>query len=162
LWSKALETSAAANSTLKLWDAAFPAGSDGVRFLRMKITYLSTGVLIDDNTYWLPGAGGNKSLMQLPEAKIVAQMMKSSNGKFTIDVANSGDVAAFFVRMKVVTAATGEIVSPVFFDDNYIVLLPGEKRSMTVDINALPPAQKNTPLMLEFKGVNLPPTVIRL
>jgi len=162
LWAKALETSAAANSTLKLWDAALPADDDGVRFLRMKITYLSTGVLIDDNTYWLPGAGGNKSLMQLPEAKIVAQMMKSSNGKFTIDVANSGDVAAFFVRMKVVTAATGEIVSPVFFDDNYIVLLPGEKRSMTVDINALPPAQKNTPLMLEFKGVNLPPTVIRL
>lgn len=162
LWAKALETSAAANSTLKLWDAAFPADGDGVRFLRMKITYLSTGVLIDENTYWLPGDGGNKSLMQLPEASIVAQMMKSTNGRFTVDVANSGDVAAFFVRTKVVTASTGAIVSPVFFDDNYIVLLPGEKRSITVDINSLSPEQKNTPLMLEFKGVNLPATLIRL
>lgn len=162
IWIKALETSAAANTAVKLWDAVSPAGEDGVRFLRLKITYLSTGVLIDDNTYWLPGAGGNKALTELPEAKVVAQMMKSSNGKFIVDVANSGDVAAFFVRMKVITAASGELVSPVFYDDNYIVLLPGEKRSITVDINLLAPSQKNTPLMLELRGVNLPATVIRL
>ncbi|HUW93620.1 MAG TPA: glycoside hydrolase family 2 TIM barrel-domain containing protein [Bacteroidales bacterium] len=162
LWVKSLETSAAPNSILKLWDGEFPVGNTGVSFLRLKITYLSTGVLIDDNTYWIPGIRGQQSLMELGEAKIVAQMMKSSKGKFIVDVANSGDIAAFFVRMKVITAATGELASPVFFDDNYIVLLPGEKRSITVDINSLPPAQKNTPLLIEFKGANLPSTVVRL
>ena len=162
LWIKDQETVAAANSIVRLWDAELPAGSEGVLFLRLKITYMSTGELIDENTYWIPGTGDKKALTELSEAKVVAQMMKSSKGKFIVDVANSGDVAAFFVRMKVVTAATGELVSPVFFDDNYIVLLPGEKRSITVDINSLAPAQKNTPLMLEFKGLNLPATVIRL
>ena len=100
--------------------------------------------------------------MQLGSAKIVGQMMKSDNGKFTVDVANSGDVAAFFVRMKVVRASDGEMVIPVFFDDNYIVLMPGEKKSVLVDITSLSNDDRNTPLMLHLEGVNLAPTMIRL
>jgi hypothetical protein len=54
------------------------------------------------------------------------------------------------------------MVTPVFFDDNYIVILPGEKKSITIDINSLRQDDKNTPLMLYFEGVNLPGQVIRL
>ncbi|MCJ7821217.1 MAG: beta-glycosidase, partial [Bacteroidales bacterium] len=162
IWKKDKEIIAAANSNVKLWDAEVPGRSEGVMFLKLKITYMSTGEQIDESTYWLPASGDRKELTQLKEARIVAQMMKSNRGKFTVEIANSGDVAAFFVRMKVVVALTGEIASPVFFDDNYIVLLPGENRSITVDVNSLAPDKKNTPLLLEFRGVNLPSTVIRL
>ncbi len=162
IWKKDKEIIAAANSNVKLWDAEVPGRSEGVLFLKLKITYMSTGEQIDESTYWLPASGDRKELTQLKEARIVAQMMKSNRGKFTIEIANSGDVAAFFVRMKVVVALTGEIASPVFFDDNYIVLLPGENRSITVDVNSLAPDKKKTPLLLEFRGVNLPSTVIRL
>ncbi len=100
--------------------------------------------------------------MGLDAAKVVGQMMKSNKDKYTVDLANSGNVAAFFVRMKVVRASDGEMVTPVFFDDNYIVLLPGEKRSVQIDVTMLKQEDRNTPLMLHLEGVNLPGQMIRL
>jgi hypothetical protein len=50
----------------------------------------------------------------------------------------------------------------VFFDDNYIVLLPGEKKSIIVDTSMLTEENKNTPLVLHLEGINLPVQVIRL
>jgi len=88
--------------------------------------------------------------------------MKSNNGKFTVDLANSSSIAAFFLRMKVVRAKDGEVANPVFFDDNYIVLLPGEKKSIIVDTSFLHGDNQNTPLLLKLEGVNLPEQTIRL
>jgi len=126
------------------------------------MTYGSTGLPIDDNTNWLPYNGAGSALMGLDQARIVGQMMKSNNGKFTVDLANSGSAPAFFVRMKVIRASDGEIVTPVFFDDNYIVLLPGEKKSVQLDVTMLKQEDRNTPLLLHLEGVNLPGLAVRL
>jgi len=162
LWKASQETTLPANSHIKVWDVNPGEKPARVYFLRLRITYVSTGLTVDENTYWLPGDGDQKTLMAIDRAKIVGQMMKSNQGKFTVDIANSGDVAAFFVRMKVIRAIDGKMVTPVFFDDNYIVLLPGEKKSITVDVNLLESDDRNTPLMLHLEGVNLPEQTIRL
>ena len=162
IWKSSQETTLPANSHIKVWDVNFRGKTARVYFLRLRITYVSTGLTVDENTYWFPGGGDRKALMALDKAKIVGQMMKSNQGKFTVDIANSGDVTAFFVRMKVVKAIDGKMVTPVFFDDNYIVLLPGEKKSITVDVNLLESEDRNTPLMLHIEGVNLPEQTIRL
>lgn len=162
IWKASQENTLPGNSHIKVWDVNFRGKEAGVYFLRLRITYVSTGLTVDENTYWLPGNGDHKALMALGTARIVGQMMKSNQGKFTVDIANSGDVAAFFVRMKVVRAIDGKMVTPVFFDDNYIVLLPGEKKSITVDVNLLGSDDRNTPLMLHLEGVNLPEQTIRL
>lgn len=162
LWKKSIETSVAANSVTRLWDAETPAVSSGVMFLKMRITYLSTGVLIDENTYWLPANNDRKQLTSLPAASVNARVTKSANGKFTVEVNNPGGVASFFVRMKVVRVSDGTMVSPVIFDDNYIVILPGEKKTLMIDTTSLGEQDRNTPLMLDFRGVNLEPYTIRL
>jgi mannosylglycoprotein endo-beta-mannosidase len=161
-WRVSHEATVPAYSNIKVWDVDLRGKQAQVQFLKLNITYVSTGLPIDENVYWFPKNDDGKVLMQLGSAKIVGQMMKSDNGKFTVDVANSGDVAAFFVRMKVVRASDGEMVIPVFFDDNYIVLMPGEKKSVLVDITSLSNDDRNTPLMLHLEGVNLAPTMIRL
>ncbi|MEZ4997141.1 MAG: glycoside hydrolase family 2 protein [Bacteroidales bacterium] len=117
---------------------------------------------MDDNVYWLPAGGDRKNLTALPEARIVGQMMKSSGGKFSVDLANSGETAAFFVRMKVIRASDGEMITPVFIDDNYIVLLPGERKTVDIDVTGVSESERNTPLMLHLEGFNLPPSMIRL
>ncbi|MDF1561036.1 MAG: glycoside hydrolase family 2 TIM barrel-domain containing protein [Bacteroidales bacterium] len=162
IWKASQETTLPPNSHIKVWDVDLGGKPAKVYFLRLRITYVSTGLTVDENTYWLPREGDQKELMALGKAKVVGQMMKSNQGKFTIDIANSGDVAAFFVRMKVIRAIDGKMVTPVFFDDNYIVLLPGEKKSITVDVNLLESDDRNTPLMLHLEGVNLPEQMIRL
>jgi hypothetical protein len=42
------------------------------------------------------------------------------------------------------------------------VLLPGERKSIDVDLTALGQEDRNTPLLLHLEGFNLPPVVVRL
>lgn len=162
IWKRSQESVLDANSIIKVWDVDLRSAPAKVHFLKLRITYVSTGLPIDDNTYWLPYNGDGKALMELDRAKIVGQMMKSNNGKFTVDLANSGSAVAFFVRMKVIRASDGEIVTPVIIDDNYIVLLPGEKKSVQLDLTLLKQDDRNTPLLLHLEGVNLPGQTVRL
>ena len=43
---------------------------------------------------------------------------------------------AFFVRLKVDKGVKGEEILPVVWEDNYISLLPGEKREVTATYRA--------------------------
>jgi exo-1,4-beta-D-glucosaminidase len=52
---------------------------------------------------------------------------------------NGSAVPAFMIELMVVDKATGEALTPVFWDDNYLTLLPGEKRTVKVSLpHALP------------------------
>ena len=162
IWKKAQEMTVDGNTVTPIWNIDLRGTQASVQFLRLRITYVSTGLPVDDNTYWFPLDGERTRLTSLPEARIVGQMMKSSNGKYTVDLANSGTVAAFFVRMKVIRASDGEMIAPVSLDDNYIVLLPGEKRSVQVDVTGVREEERNTPLLLHLEGFNLQPALVRL
>jgi hypothetical protein len=162
IWKKSQEMTLDGNTVTRIWDVDLRSTPASVHFLRLRITYVSTGLPVDDNTYWFPFNGERTRLTSLPEARIVGQMMKSSNGKYTVDLANSGTVTAFFVRMKVIRAADGEMIAPVFLDDNYIVLLPGEKKSVQVDVTGVREEERNTPLLLHLEGFNLPSALVRL
>jgi hypothetical protein len=58
-------------------DLAPPAA---VQFLKLRITYVSTGLTVDESACWFPRDGERKLLTSLPEAKVVGQMMKSNKG----------------------------------------------------------------------------------
>jgi hypothetical protein len=47
-------------------------------------------------------------------------------------VANTGSALAFQIRLKLIDAASGEELLPVFWGANYFELMPGEKRSIRV------------------------------
>ena len=53
-----------------------------------------------------------------------------------VTVENPSKSLAFFVRLKVEKGAKGEEVLPVVWEDNYISLLPGEKREITATYRA--------------------------
>ncbi len=46
---------------------------------------------------------------------------------------NKGNTVAFANRLRLLDSATGERVLPVFMSDNYVTLLPGQEREITVD-----------------------------
>ena len=48
-----------------------------------------------------------------------------------VSLENSGKNLAFFVRIKLSKGAKGGEILPVIWEDNYISLLPGEKREVT-------------------------------
>ena len=40
------------------------------------------------------------------------------------------------VRIKAVREKSGDVIAPALFDDNYIALMPGERRTIHVELEA--------------------------
>jgi exo-1,4-beta-D-glucosaminidase len=51
--------------------------------------------------------------------------------RVTIELENPSADLALMVEMRVVRDISGEIVVPVYFDDNYVTLLPKETRKIS-------------------------------
>ncbi|MFZ2340711.1 MAG: glycoside hydrolase family 2 protein [Bacteroidales bacterium] len=50
----------------------------------------------------------------------------------TTTLINPTDTPALMVRLKVVGKESGKRILPVFFSDNYVSLMPGEKKLITM------------------------------
>jgi hypothetical protein len=58
-----------------------------------------------------------------------------SSGTAHVTMTNTGSAVAFFIRLQVV-GGNGDEALPVFWDDNYVSLLPGETRELTARYRA--------------------------
>ena len=69
----------------------------------------------------------------------VSSKLVEENGRATITaiVSNPKNApVAFAVRVKPVRTSDGERILPVFMNDNYFTLMPGEKRTVTMEFDA--------------------------
>ena len=74
------------------------------------------------------------ALSQLPKVKlrVTSQNNRKGDESLThVTLENPSKSVAFFVRLKVTKGAGGEEILPVIWQDNYVSLLPGEKRDIT-------------------------------
>jgi exo-1,4-beta-D-glucosaminidase len=79
------------------------------------------------------------ALERLPRVRLeVSSKTARQGGEVTtrVTLANPGKTLAFFVRLKVNKGPRGEEVLPVRWEDNYLSLLPGEKREVTATFRA--------------------------
>jgi exo-1,4-beta-D-glucosaminidase len=91
-------------------------------------------------------------LATLPKTTLRATLRPRAGGGATVHVENTGQALAFQVRLAIVNASTGAEYLPVFWDDNYIALLPGESRDIAVDYAA----DGTAPAALRLDGWNVP------
>ena len=121
-----------------------------VYFLRLKLLN-SQDQFQDENFYWLSKPG--KSYEKLNELKPVTLQLEYRNNVAVIS--NPTDETAFFIRLKVVDEKSGELVLPVFMSDNYFTLLPGEKKTISMDISLLPKEARQKTILLVTEGWNV-------
>jgi exo-1,4-beta-D-glucosaminidase len=143
---------AAADSTSKVFELPQIEGLSTAYFLDLRVTD-SGGKQVGSNFYWLstkaetldwsksnwyttPTASyaDYTALAQLPKVKLKVVSRNESEGKVgttRVTVENSSKSVAFFVRLKVNQGKGGNEILPVMWNDNYISLLPGEKREIT-------------------------------
>jgi exo-1,4-beta-D-glucosaminidase len=69
-----------------------------------------------------------------------------------VAIENPSNSLAFFVRLKLKKGATGSEILPVLWQDNYVSLLPGEKRELTAEYRASELGTEKP--VLEVKGWN--------
>jgi hypothetical protein len=112
-----------------------------VHFIKLKLTD-KDGKLLSDNFYW---RSNNKSdystLNSLPHVDLkVSTKVKKVDGKYEIDsrITNplSSPAVAFAIRVQAVKASNGEEILPVFTNDNYFSLLPGESKDIHIEFDA--------------------------
>ncbi len=143
---------AAADSTQKVVTLPDVKGLSPTYFLVLRLED-SEGKLVGSNFYWLStkpetidwanstwyttpttSFADFTALSQLPKVKLkVTGDTKRTAGESTTSVTleNPSKNLAFFVRLKVDKGNRGEEILPVLWQDNYISLLPGEKREIT-------------------------------
>jgi hypothetical protein len=79
----------------------------------------------------------------------------TARGRATVHLENTGKALAFQVRLMLVDAKSGGEPLPVFWDDNYVALLPGESRDITVEYSGAPGS-----LSLRVEGWNVTKTEV--
>jgi exo-1,4-beta-D-glucosaminidase len=148
---------APADSTAKILTLPNVQSLSPVYFLMLRLTD-SAGKVVGSNFYWLSTkpetldwAKSNwwmtptdsfadfTALGQLPKVKLKVSSHTERDGEESIThvkVENPSQSLAFFVRLKLDKGAKGEEVLPVVWEDNYISLLPGEKREVTAEYRA--------------------------
>jgi mannosylglycoprotein endo-beta-mannosidase len=129
LWEKQIAADAKANTVKPLFDVPAPEGVDGAYFLKLE---LPGGT---PNIYWLTTKEKDySSLSQLPASKPTFTVAyESTDNHYTCKVQlENGNQISFFNRIKVIDKTTGERILPVHYSDNYITLMPGDKREVSL------------------------------
>ena len=143
---------AAADSTSKVLTLPELRNPSPVYFLVLRLED-NAGKLVGSNFYWLstktetldwekstwyttPTASfaDYTALSQLPKVKLKVASRSERKGEENtthVTLENPSKALAFFVRLKVNKGVQGEEILPVIWQDNYLSLLPGEKREVT-------------------------------
>lgn len=79
-----------------------------------------------------------------------AAKVEADSARVTVE--NTGQALAFMVHLRMVDPKTGEEALPVFWEDNYFELMPGEKRELRV---SWPPGAGRGPLALDAAAWNV-------
>src|SRR6202451_2157727 len=143
---------ASADSTNKVF--ALPEIQDLSPTYFLRLTVLdSTGRIVGSNFYWLSTSPETldweksnwyttptatyadfTALKQLPKVKLNVTSRNERKGDeevTRVTLENPSKNLAFFVRLKVDKSKGGEEILPVLWQDNYLSLMPGEKREIT-------------------------------
>ena len=71
-----------------------------------------------------------QSTSQLITVQILGDTDVEPDETFEVTLSNPGKTIAFFVELRVVGDRSGRTILPVLWDDNYVSLLPGERKTL--------------------------------
>jgi len=148
---------APADSTAKIFTLPEVSGLSPTYFLVLRLEN-PAGKVVGSNFYWLSTrkeildwAKSNwwmtptesfadfTALAQLPKVKLKVTdntERRDADVITHVTLENPSSSLAFFVRLKVSRGARGDEILPVIWEDNYISLLPGEKREVAATYRA--------------------------
>lgn len=137
----------AGSTTVKAAQIEIPARISSLYFVKLTL-HDAEGRQIATNLYWQNVAQDDfTGLNQLPEATLDVTGTSHPEGDKTVlnlTLHNTTETIALMTHLQLHRKGSGERVLPVFYSDNYVTLVPGETRVVTVeaatkDLNGQPP-----------------------
>ena len=120
------------DSVNRAFNIDWPGDLTRIHFLKLELKD-ETDKLISSNFYWLSTNADFTQLMSLPPVDLgVSCTLKKRMGVCTVyaDLKNASPDLAFAINPKIKKIRSREMVLPVYWEDNYFSLLPGESRRL--------------------------------
>jgi hypothetical protein len=135
-WQASAPLDSAEDSVVKPLKLEFPAGLSPAHFVRLQL--LRGEAPVSENFYWR-GTEENdyRALRTLPKVALRATTRSERTGTrylLTTELANEAATPALMVRVKPVRATSGDRILPAFLSDNYVSLMPGERRTIHTEL----------------------------
>jgi hypothetical protein len=155
MWEKSASVDSAEDTAGAPLTLEWPAGLSPVHFV--KLTLSEGQKVVSENFYWRGLRDGDfTALRSLPETQLesTAKAVKHA-GKWTLTVRlrNPSKTPALMVRLKPIRVKSGDRVLPALFSDNYVSLMPGESRTIEVEVSEADCRGESPAVVLE--GFNL-------
>jgi hypothetical protein len=135
-WEKDTIINASEDKTIRCFKLEFPTDLSSVHFI--KLTLKEGGKTISDNFYWRGTEDGNyQALNDLPAVELDNRTtVRRSGTDWTLKtkLKNASATPVLMVRLKVTGMESGERILPVFYSDNFVSLLPGEVKIITMTL----------------------------
>jgi Ig-like domain-containing protein len=115
-----------------VFTVAFDASAPSPHLLRLRLTDQQNQVL-SENVYWrYREAQDMQALSQLPEVPLSASVRRAGENQVTATLRNNGSAVAAMVVLSLRDRDSGQRILPARYSENYLWLLPGETRDVTV------------------------------
>jgi beta-galactosidase/beta-glucuronidase len=135
-WEKTATVDSAEDSTVSPIKMEYPSGLTPVHFVRLKLT--RGGDAVSENLYWRGLEEGNyRAIRDLPKVKLEATTRVERQGArwlLTTELHNVSAQPALMVKLKAVREKTGDRILPALYSDNYVTLMPGERRTIRTEL----------------------------
>jgi beta-galactosidase/beta-glucuronidase len=133
-WEKEMKLRCKEDSTAICFKLEFPKNLSAVHFI--KLTLKEGDKIISDNFYWRGLVDGNyQALRDLPVIKLQNSTKVEKSGDewiLTMTITNNTKTPALMIRLMVAGKQNNQRILPVFYSDNYVSLMPGEVKVITM------------------------------
>jgi hypothetical protein len=144
----AVNADASAETSLGLVD--WPTNLSTVHFVKLELRDRN-GKLLSDNFYWHSLQTDDfQDLNKMPSVTLESKISRhDAEGKclLTVTLHNPGSNIALMAHLQLRRKYSGERVLPVYYSDNYVSLVPGETRTISVEA-ALADLDNQLPLVV--------------
>lgn len=133
---KAVTIDSKEDSVVTAMRMEYPKGLTAVHFLRL--TLMQGETTVSANEYMRSVVEGDyRAIRQLAKARVKAATKATRVGdvwRLTTELQNASAWPALMTRMKAVRAVSGDRILPAIYSDNYVTLMPGERRTLETEL----------------------------
>jgi hypothetical protein len=135
-WEKTASVDSPEDSVQTPIKMEYPRGLTPTHFIRLKLTRGNQAI---SENFYLQGAQEDnfKAIRDLPKVKLEASTKAERQGAKwlpTTELYNPSAQPALMVRLKAVREKSGDRILPAIYSDNYVALMPGERRTIRTEL----------------------------
>ncbi len=158
LWQKSLKVEAQLNSKTDTFPVKLTGRTPKAYFLRLAWTDTANKQLSEN--YYLIADNDNdmQAINSMPQVTLKASVLSSSkSGQLKVKIHNDSKALAYMTTLTLVNKNTSKRILPAFYSDNYLSLLPGESKEISIEYDS---TDNPEAVSLLLDGWNITPSKI--